>query len=232
MNNFNGATRVLVVAAHPDDEVLGCGGAIARLLSSGKEVHVLILGGITTSRYKSSDKEESWKLKAFKNESEKCAKSLGITSLTRRNLKDNRFDSVPLIKVIKYVEGLKKKVKPDLVLTHDFSDLNIDHRIVHQAVMTAFRPSADYRSTAIASFEVPSSTECQDQEMVSFKPNSYVNITPYISKKLKALGCYKSELKKFPHPRSLKGVEVLSKKRGMEAGLNNAEAFRIIREVW
>lgn len=232
MSYFNNSARALVVAAHPDDEVLGCGGTVARLLSSGREVHLLILGGVTTSRYRNKSREESWKKEAFEGEAEKCAKLLRVTSLSRFEFKDNRFDCVPLINIIKSIEKVKAKVRPDLVLTHDFSDLNIDHRLTHQAVLTAFRPEEKYKLNAIAAFEIPSSTECQDQEMLSFRPNCYVDITSYIDKKMMAMKCYRSELKKHPHPRSLKGIEFLASKRGAEICRDYAEAFRIIREVF
>ncbi|MDD5439075.1 MAG: PIG-L family deacetylase [Candidatus Omnitrophica bacterium] len=231
MSLFSDAKRVLVVVAHPDDEVLGCGGTIARFLASGAEVHVLILGGITTSRYKGKASEESWKEKAFKGEAEKCADRLKLTSLTRCNFKDNRFDSIPLLSIIKAVEKIKAQVKPDAVMTHDFSDLNIDHRLTHQAVMTAFRPEGRHALQCIMTFETPSSTEWQDQEKVSFKPNCYVDITRYLAQKINAVKCYKSELKKSPHPRSLEGITVLAKKRGTEICLKHAEAFRIVRGV-
>ncbi len=223
--------NILVIAAHPDDEVLGCGGTIARIISLKKEAHVSILGGITTSRYKESAEKENWKKDAYKKETEAAAGVLGITSLSRADFDDNRFDSVPLLQIIKAIEKLKSKIKPDLILTHDYSDLNVDHRITHQAVMCAFRPDVGYNRFRIMTFETLSSTECQDQEMASFRPNCYIDIKEGISRKIDAMKCYKSELRKYPHARSLEGIEYLARKRGSEVCLEYAEAFRTVRDV-
>lgn len=232
MEFFKLIERSLIVVAHPDDEVLGCGGTISRLTSSGKEVHVIILGGITTSRYKEKADEETWKKEAFQDEAEKAGRILGINSLTRYEFDDNRFDSIPLLEIVKAVEKMKKQIQPELILTHDYSDLNVDHRVTHQAVMTAFRPDVGYNKFRIMTFESLSNTEYQDQAMSAFRPNSYIDITDYFHKKIEAMKCYKSELKDFPHPRSLEGIELLAKKRGIEVCLGYAEAFRIVRDVF
>jgi LmbE family N-acetylglucosaminyl deacetylase len=224
--------RILIVVAHPDDEVLGCGGTIAKFSAGGRKVHVLILGGVTTSRYKNKAEEENWKEKAFKGEADKTAGIFGVASLTRCNFPDNRFDTVPFLEIIKSVEKLKDRIKPDFILTHDYSDLNIDHRLTHQAVITAFRPEPGHKCAGIAAFEILSSTEFQDPDVTDFKPNCYVDIAKYMTKKIEAMKCYKSELKKFPHPRSLKGIKYLARKRGMEVCLEYAEAFRVIRMVY
>lgn len=223
--------RTLVIAAHPDDEVLGCGGTIARLTEARKQVHVLILGGVTTSRYKEDQSEESWKTSAFRDEADKAAAALKITSLSRSDFDDNRFDSVPLLDIIKTVEKAKEKIMPDLILTHDYCDLNVDHKLTHQATLTAFRPDVGNNSFRIMAFESLSNTECQDQAIFTFRPNCYVNITGYFSRKIEAMKCYKSELRKFPHPLSIEGIECLARKRGIEASCEYAEAFRIIREA-
>ena len=223
--------RILVVVAHPDDEVLGCGATISMLVSKDKEVHLLILGGITTSRFEENTNEEAWKKEVFKEETEKAAALLGITSITRTNFDDNRFDTIPILELIKAVENVKDKIRPDLIITHDFSDLNVDHRLTHQAVMTTFRPNVEYNRFRIMTFETLSSNEWQDQAMSSFHPNCYVDITKYFIKKIEAMKCYKSEIKSYPHPRSLKGIEYLARKRGMEVCVEYAEAFRIVREI-
>lgn len=231
MNDISAFKRALVVAAHPDDEVLGCGGTICRLVSSNREVHVLLLGGVTTSRYKQNPDEESWEEESFQREAEKAAAVLGITSLTRSNFDDNRFDSVPLFEIVKAVEKLKNEIKPDLVLTHDYSDLNVDHRLTHQAALTAFRPDPKKYKFRIMAFETLSSTEWQDQAAAVFRPSCYVDISEFLSKKRAAMKCYKSELRDPPHPRSLEAIESLARKRGFEACVQAAEAFRIIREI-
>jgi len=224
--------RTLVIVAHPDDEVLGCGGTVSRLLSMGKEVHLLVLGSVTTSRYKENADEESWKKDAYNSEMEKATDFLGISSIKQADFDDNRLDTYPLLEIIKVIEGVKNRVKPDLIMTHDYTDLNVDHKITHQAVMTAFRPDIKYNKFRIMTFEILSSTECQDQAMAMFSPNCYVDITNHFSKKIGAMKCYKSEIKDYPHPRSLKGIECLARKRGMDVCVEFAEAFRVVREVY
>lgn len=232
MNSIQKNERVLVVAAHPDDEVLGCGGTIAMLASMGKEIYVLVLGGVTTSRYKEKQDEEFWKGEAFKDETRRATAVLDSVFLKKFGFLDNRFDTIPLLDIIKVVENVKSEVEPDLILTHDYADLNVDHKLTHQAVITAFRPDIKYNRFRIMTFEILSSTEWQDQNMITFHPNCYVDITEYIHKKIEAMRCYQSELKKYPHPRSIDGIEYLARKRGMEVCLQYAEAFRIVREVW
>jgi len=217
--------KVLVVVAHPDDEVLGCGGTIARLVEREYKVHVAILGGITTSR------EGKVLTKETVKEADNASAVLGVKSLAKFDLDDNRFDTYPLLEIVKKIELLKEKVNPGIIFTHDHSDLNIDHRITHQAIMTAFRPGLEEGGFLLVAFETPSSTEWQDQEVGSFRPNFYVDIAGTIKKKLQAMQCYKSELRKYPHPRSIEGIMNLARRRGNEVCIEVAEAFRIIRGV-
>lgn len=222
MNLFNSKGSALIVVAHPDDEVLGCGGTIGRLVNAGWDVNCLILGGVTSSR---------GEISAYEQEAENAALVLGMCLLERPNFPDNRFDTLPLLDLIQIVYQAQKVVSPSLVFTHSYSDLNIDHRLVHQAVLTAFRPM-DGNSMHIMAFEVLSSTEYQDQAMASFKPNCYVNVTDTIEQKVQAMQCYKSELHEFPHPRSMDGIRHLAAVRGMQGGFQAAEAFQIVREVY
>jgi len=223
--------QALVVAAHPDDEVLGCGGTIARLISNECQVHVLILGDVTTSRYQDMPGEEAWKTKEYRSETDSAAKLLGVSSLIRADFPDNRFDTVPLLEIVKHIEKARVRVRPDLILTHDYVDLNIDHQITHQAVVTAFRPNPNEHNFRIMAFEVLSSTAWQDQVAAVFRPNCYVDISRFLSKKLAAMKCYKSELRNPPHPRSLEAIDNLAQKRGFEVCVQAAEAFRIVREI-
>lgn len=226
---FDTIQAALVVVAHPDDEVLGCGGTVARLAAEGKPVHVLLLGGVTTSRYKRAEKGDQVNKDACSSEADRAAAALGAASLRRFDFKDNRFDGVPLLDLIKAVEEVKAQVRPDLVLTHDCSDLNVDHRLTHQAVLTAFRP--DSGRAAILTCETLSSTEWQDQAMAAFAPNLYVAIDGFVEKKIEAMRCYASELRAFPHPRSPEGIRCLAQKRGMEVCVPFAEAFRLVRAI-
>lgn len=225
--------KVLVIAAHPDDEVLGCGGTMARHAASGDEVSLLILGEGLTSRQQKRNAEE---LKSELRDLQECtrasAKILGVHQVLFEALPDNRFDSLDLIEVVKRIEAAKGKVRPDLVYTHHSGDLNVDHRITHEAVLTAFRPQPDEKAGALYAFEVASSTEWQGPgSKQPFLPNHFVEITPFLKKKLEALSCYEWELRPFPHPRSLKAVENAAITAGAQIGLVAAERFITIRAI-
>lgn len=220
----------MVVAAHPDDEVLGCGGTIAKLVKRGYEVYTLILGEGITSRDIKRDpnirKEEIEKLRTCMCEANRI---LGVARVFAFDFPDNRFDSVDFLDIVKVVEEVKDRIKPEVIFTHSKSDLNIDHKITYMAVITATRPLKEESVKQIYSFEVLSSTEWNYP--VSFSPNVYYNIESTIDLKLRALEKYELELRKYPHPRSIEGVVVKAKQRGMEAGFLYAEAFELIRSL-
>lgn len=221
---------VLVVAAHPDDEVLGCGGTIARLARKGLKVSTLILIKAITSRAGGNEKAvKSEDIKDLKRSIDKAAKVLGVKKTFLFNFPDNKFDSVPLIDIVKVIEKVKAEIKPDVVYTHHRGDLNIDHRITFNAVLTACRPLAGETVREIYSFETPSSTEWNYP--YKFNPNIFVDITGEIEKKIEALKCYASELREFPHPRSEESIRCIAKHRGSTAGLSYAEAFEAVRII-
>ena len=142
------------------------------------------------------------------------------------------MDSIPLIEVVKFIEKAKENIKPKIIYTHSSSDLNIDHRIVSQATLTAFRPQPDEEWEEIRTFEVPSATDFAHKSITnSFSPNLYIDIKEKWKKKLCALKAYSSEMRKFPHSRSLEGVENLARYRGNQVGLEYAEAFEVIRKI-
>ena len=222
--------KVLVVAVHPDDEVLGCGGTIAKLASRGAMVSVLILGEGVTSRFaKREDGVKSSEMKALKNSIGKAAKILGVKHVFLFDLPDNKFDTVPTLEVVKLIEKVKAEVRPQAVLTHHYFDLNVDHRVTYNAVLTSFRPVSKNISEDIYSFEVPSSTEWNYPS--PFRPNVFVDISGTINKKMAALSCYKNELRKFPHPRSAEAIKSIAKRWGSVSGLNAAEAFEAVRII-
>ncbi len=219
--------KVMVIAAHPDDEILGCGATMARHISLGDHVETLILGEGATSRDQNDAQQE---VSSLRVQAQAANKILGVTSVHFGGLPDNRFDSRDLLDVIKVVEHFKRLVQPDVVYTHHSGDLNIDHRITFQAVLTAFRPIVGERLTELYSFEVASSTEWQhiSGEYI-FKPNVFVNVAGYIGKKLMAMSAYKSELRSYPHPRSLDALKVYAQRWGITVGMLYSEPFEAIR---
>jgi len=222
--------KVLIVAAHPDDEVLGCGGTIARLVKERHEAYTLILGEGITSRDRSRNREKREKeINRLKEQIYKANELLGVKEVFTFDFPDNRFDSVDFLDIVKAIEEVKNKLKPEIVFTHSKSDLNIDHQITHKAVITATRPMQNESVKEIYAFEVLSSTEWNYP--LSFSPNVYFDIGDTLERKLKAMTEYKSELREYPHPRSLKGIEIKARQRGMEVGFYYAEAFECIRCV-
>lgn len=222
---------VLVVAAHPDDEVLGCGGTIARLAQEGKDVTIAILGEGITSRYQDRSKADQELVEALQKRSQQVADLLGAKNLFTYDLPDNRFDTVPLLDVIKIVEDLVERVQPEVIYTHHSGDLNIDHVIVHRAVLTATRPQAGQPVKAIYAFEVPSSTEWAFDQFSPFQPNVFADISLTLETKVKAMALYESEARPFPHPRSPKALRALARWRGSAVGLEAAEGFEMVRDV-
>jgi LmbE family N-acetylglucosaminyl deacetylase len=222
--------KILIFAAHPDDEILGCGGTAARLAAERNEISVAILGEGVTSRARERDGDvRAGDLARLKEQAEQANRIIGVNNVFFFDLPDNRFDTLPLLEVVKTVEGVKNKIQPDIVFTHFSQDLNVDHRITFQAVLTAVRPVPGETVKEIYSFEVLSSTEWNAPSC--FQPDLFVDIRDTIGLKLEALKEYKNELKSFPHPRSLEGVEENARCWGMKAGLEFAEAFKVIRII-
>jgi len=218
--------KILVVAAHPDDEVLGMGGTLTKLVKDGADVHIAFLSKGETSR---GQKTANERLRT--SQAEKVINTIKARLYWLANLPDNEFDTVSLLQVTKIVEAIIKKIHPDVIYTHHYGDLNIDHRIAFQAVMTACRPGKTLVKE-IFSFEVLSSTEWQAKigEKV-FLPNYYVNIETYIEDKINLMNIYDREIGTFPFPRSETGIRTLAQYRGMESGLIYAEAFKLIRSI-
>lgn len=224
--------KILIVAAHPDDEVLGCGGNIARLTKEGHEAYCLFLGEGVTSRYSHQETEAEDELKQLKLEAEQAAKILGIKEIFFKDLPDNRFETVPLLDIVKMVETLMDKLQPDTIYTHHGGDLNIDHQLVHRAVLTATRPLKDCPVKEIYAFEVPSSTDWSFQQLEPvFRPDVFVDIADTLETKVKAMQLYKSEARSFPHPRSPEALRAVARRWGSMVGLEAAEAFHLIRAV-
>ena len=221
---------VLVIAAHPDDEVLGCGGTISIFSKKGNKVYTLILGeGITSRDEKRNRAGREREIEQLKSQVSEANKMMGVIKDFVFDFPDNRFDTVALLDVVKTVEKVKLEVHPDIVLTHHRGDLNIDHQITYRAVITAFRPLKGETVREIYSFEVPSSTEWSREV---FLPQCYFSIDEKCLKsKINALRCYEGELRSYPHPRSPEAIEILAKWRGLQVGVELAEAFEVVRII-
>jgi len=217
--------KILIVAAHPDDEVLGCFGTVAKLIKKGYQAYTLILGEGKTSRDNFNKKE----LEKIKDEILKANNVIGIDKIFIEHFPDNRFDSVNLLDIVKVVEKVKNEIKPDIIFTHFKDDLNIDHQITYKAVITATRALKNESVKEIYSFEILSSTEWNYP--LSFNPDVYFDISSTIDLKLKAMSEYKSELREFPHPRSLEGIKLNAKYLGMRVGREYVEAFKCVRII-
>jgi N-acetylglucosamine malate deacetylase 1 len=231
--NRSAREPVLVVAAHPDDEALGCGGAMAAWAAAGRPVHLLILADGVSSRGESPagpvDTEES-RLRA--DAARRANEILGTTSLRLMGLPDNRLDGVDLLDVARLVEDAVREHSPVTIVTHHAGDLNVDHRVAHQAVSVAARPQPGSSVRDVLFFETPSSTEWRMTPSGSgFEPNWFMDISTTLDVKLEALRAYGDELREFPHPRSLDAVTALARWRGASAGVRAAEAFMLGRFV-
>jgi LmbE family N-acetylglucosaminyl deacetylase len=223
----------VVIAAHPDDEVLGCGGTVARMASEGRDVHILLLADGETSRGPISQPHDDRKKVVARNAAaERACEILGASSVEILGLPDNQLDSVSLLEVVKKIETFVNCYRPSTVFTHYAGDVNVDHRLVHDAVIAACRPLPEYFVEELFFFEVPSSTEWRPIGSTGiFSPNWFFDISNTVEKKLEALEAYSSELRAFPHPRSLKAVSALATWRGATVGVTAAEAFVLGRKL-
>ena len=222
--------EILVIAAHPDDEVLGCGGAIARHARAGDSVRVVIMAEGGTSRTGPTAQAEV--LGQLKVAATKANQILGANELIMEGLPDNRLDSMDRLAVIQRVEAHIERWQPSIVYTHHVGDVNVDHQLVHHAVVTACRPQPRCCVERLLFFEVASSTEWQPPGSgVPFQPNWFVDITETLDAKLAALDAYRVEMREWPHPRSLRAVEHMARWRGASAGVTAAEAFSLGRQI-
>lgn len=223
--------NVLIIAAHPDDEVLGCGGTAARLAKESYKTYSLILGEGLTARDNTRDRERHKQaLDTLKKQAYAANKAIGVSDVFLYDFADNRFDSVPLLDITKIIEKVIEKVKPVLVFTHYRNDLNIDHKITYQATLTATRPLLGQMVRKVYSFEVLSSTEWSYP--LNFSPDTFFDISRTINSKVEAMRRYSSEMRKFPHPRSVEGIKLNAKTWGMKTGLKYAEAFECVRVIY
>jgi LmbE family N-acetylglucosaminyl deacetylase len=208
-------SKVLVVAAHPDDEILGVGATIRKHVNNGDEAFAVILGEGQTSRWDARDMADDGVVESLHQDSYNAAQVIGYSKLFFENLPDNRFDSVDLLDTVKVVERYIDILKPDIVYTHHSGDLNVDHQITARAVLTASRPIGEYSVKEIYGFETVSSTEWNFGHVSQvFNPAKYIDVSDTFECKCEAMRLYKSELCEFPHSRSIKMLQALAEMRG------------------
>ena len=210
--------KILIFAAHPDDEVLGMGGTIKKL-SPKNNITLLIMTDGASAQY--SDKKM---IKVRKESCKKSSKILGISEIKFLNFKDMKLDSVPQLEINQEIEKIIKKIQPKIVFTSPKNDLNRDHGVTFNSTLVATRPSSS-GVKKVFSYELPGYTK------KPFSPNHYENITKQFVHKIKAFKMYKSEIMKFPHPRSIESIENLAVYRGIQAGIAKAESFELIRNI-
>lgn len=227
--------RILIVAAHPDDEILGCGGMIAQEIANGAEVKLIILADGIMARYEKMTKKAEKELKLLYKNSESAIRILGIKpeNIVYFHYEDIKLNAEPIIEIIQKIRKIVQKFRPHVVYTHHCGDYNPDHKVTFDATIFATRPYlGEYWPKAVYSFEVLSSTEWAFNPKFSFRPNVYVVLDKrFVDKKKKAMKNYLSEIRPYPHPRSEEGIEVLAKKRGNEISENYAEAFELVRLI-
>lgn len=217
--------NVLIIVAHADDETLGCAGTIAKHIAEGDHVSVIFMTDGVSSRNSSTLQHEVERNTGMDN----AMNVLGVENYQCFDFPDNQMDSVPLLSIVKSIETVIDELKPNIIYSHFAHDLNIDHQITHQAVMTACRPIKGSSVREIYSFEVLSSTEWQSSSQPSFQGQYIVDITCHWHKKEQALLCYQEELRDFPHSRSLPCIEALAILRGASHGFEKAEVFQVER---
>jgi N-acetylglucosamine malate deacetylase 1 len=219
--------NILVVVAHPDDEVLGCGATIARHADSGDCVRLIVMADGVTARSGVVSGAHALRAAALT----KASEILGISQVTGFEFPDNQLDSIPLLTLVQKLEVEIAEFKPQIVYTHFHGDLNIDHQRTHSALMTACRPLPDSSVGEIYGFEVLSATEWSTPQPQPFSPNVFIDISKYLPKKRAALEAYAAEMRSVPHSRSIEHAEILARHRGYCVGLQAAEAFVAYRLI-
>ena len=226
----------MIVVAHPDDELLGLGASIHKLIHEQLcKIHVVILGEGITSRAEIRD-TKLWEreLVVHRENIKNAQVSIGYQSLSIYDFPDNRFDTVALLDIIKVIEKEKANFKPNVIFTHHGGDLNIDHQRTFEAVITSCRPLNTETVKTIITFETPSGTEWRaSSDPRHFIPNMFVNISEEnLQAKINAMECYEFERRQFPHPRSPEALRIFSQRWGITVGIELAEAFCIVRHIF
>lgn len=223
--------NILVIAAHPDDEVLGMGGTIAKLVKDGNVVDVLIVTDGSSSQYRDSGHLAEI-IEAKKKETRNCADVLGVRHIYYGDLPDMKLDCTPHININQAIEKVIDKVQPDTVFTHFWGDVNMDHQNVYKSTLVTVRPVLGQVVKELYCYRVPSSTEWTPNKAdTMFMPNYFVDIEKYADQKYKAFACYATELRDYPHPRSVQYLRENDKVVGLHVGLLAAEEFVMLRKL-
>ena len=223
---------ILILAAHPDDEILGCGGTVARMVKEGDEAFAVILGEGITSRFDKNSTAAKNKIRTLHKKTSESADVIGVKETRSYNLPDNRFDTVPLLDIVKTFEKEIDRIRPDIIFTHHGGDLNIDHALVFRVALIAARPTIGSPVKEIYSFAIPSSTDWAFQNFTPvWKPDTFFDISDTLETKIRALKKYDSEMRVSPHPRSYDNVRNTAYGWGAVTGTKAAEAFELIRAI-
>lgn len=221
---------VLCIAAHPDDEVLGVGGTLARHAADGDDVHVCILSDGVTSRYDNPENATE-EIERRRNRARQACETLGAT-VSLHGFPDNQFDTVPLLDIVQTIEEEIATHEPQVIYTHHYGDLNVDHELTSRAVATAARPLPDTTIDEILLYSTLSSTEWnRPTGEQAFQPTTFVNVEEYVHQKIDAFEVYETELRDHPHPRTPTNVRRSLKLCGSTAGVPAAEPFELLRSV-
>ena len=225
--------RILIISAHPDDEVLGCGGILSKY-SHRCSATILFIGEGSSCRFANleSKDEITEAINQRKKASKNAMELLDVDDVIFKDLPCGRFDTIPILEINHIIENCISAIKPDIVLTHDEGDVNNDHRIIYRSTKMSTRPNSKCFVPILLSYEVPSSSECTFSENSQFSPNIFEKLSANdIGNKWKALSFYETEVSSFPFPRSEVGLETYARFRGMQIGTEFAEAFRLIRQI-
>ncbi|UCC52573.1 MAG: PIG-L family deacetylase [Anaerolineaceae bacterium] len=218
--------KILVVAAHPDDELLGPGGTVASHSSCGDQVTIAFIADADSARY------DKVKMQTVRNDAIQAAQHLGVCDVQFAGLPDQGLDALPILKITQWIENVLRDTQPQIIYTHHFGDINRDHRVVYEAALTAARPYSAPYVERILCYETPSATEWAGSSVAdAFAPNVFVDISQHLESKINAMSAYETEIRDFPHPRSLEAIRVRAATWGSVIGVTAAEAFVLVRET-